>query len=271
MRRAGESTFAAAAPLQASAVRPTISYRRGGPGWRDALSALALAAATPAFAQGTTPVVPQPLPVKIQDENGVDVVSGYVDFSVRDVAIGSLQHMLMSAQNMNSDPFQPSIAWNSGFSRYQFRSNYKGGAQEHVPFYNPSADSRPRMTISVAGISETFLKNPNGTYEAMSGGALVDNGCVLFQGGTRLYTSSIGVQVDIDCRIIAGGAHGTATQIRYPDGSVISMNYHIQPAGQYGTSYGRLQSVTASDGKMLKYTYSGTRPRRTRAISTCHP
>jgi hypothetical protein len=201
-----------------------------------------------------TPAIPQPLPVKVADENGVDVVSGYVNFRVADVGIGPLQNEILSILNSNSSMFTIYNAVNNGgFTAGWSNTNFRGGGIYYTVPYSSTADSRHRMVVSVADINETFFINSDWTFESYTGGTLVDNNCD--GGGQRIYTSNDGVQVILSCGPSNGFLGGLATKITYPNGRVVDINYYTQAYGQYTRS--RIQSVTSSDGAMLRYNYAG--------------
>jgi hypothetical protein len=196
------------------------------------------------------PEIPQPLPVKMQDENGVDVVSGYVNFAVTDVGIGSLQNEILGVRNANSTIFTTYNGVNNGGFERTLRTPYWGGGLLYTVSYSNTFDSRSRMVIEVADISETFFINGDWSYESYTGGKLTPGNCTTVSSLT--YTSKDGVQVFLDCTLSVGYMV-TATKITYPDGRVVDINYGSYFDGQYTRR--RIQSVTASDGSMIKYNY----------------
>lgn len=201
---------------------------------------------------------PAPRQVSAIDENGVNVATGFVSFSVADVQIGPLQHTLLSVENRATPNVigEATLATNSGFLRSSLRDNFTGGASYQPPI-NPGGsgvDPRPSVTVSVGGVSGSFFVNSDGSYTPFNGGSLADNSCVMNQSGTRTFVSADGTEVLINCAIFAPG-WGAATKITYPNGLVVDMNYGYVSGGQ-----ARLQSVTRSDGFMLKYNYAANGP-----------
>lgn len=212
---------------------------------------LVLWGAAPAVTSAQTIAMPAPVEIKLEDENDVDVASGIVHFSVTDVSIGGLGHSTRSGHGYYINGFD---------RRLRYEDSFHGGLRVDYPEPHGGAwDYRTSFSVAVGGRSERFFINSDGSLEATNGGTLtLGSGTPLTfvcnaDSSVWTYTAGDGTVALIDRRFGAGatGACGAVTRITYPDGTIVRINYRLEPSG-----FTRLQSVTRNDGFQLKYNYA---------------
>lgn len=169
------------------------------------------------------------------DENGVDLFSGNVFWTVEDLSIGASQGRL--AHTYTAGSASPDL-----FTYYV------------APAYNVyvSGNSQPVTAVRVAfeGSSELFYLN-NSQWVSLNqrGSTLATN-----SNGSYTYTRRDGSVATLNSPSCG------ATTIAYPDGRVLTQtNKGVNlPAGvAYAAGlYCRIQSVTRSDGLQIKYSYA---------------
>ncbi|MDP5278047.1 hypothetical protein Q9Q95_03855 [Sphingomonas sp. DG1-23] len=204
--------------------------------------------------------MPEPLEIKMEDENGVDVASGFTHFSVDDVELAGLRHSIRSIHGN----------YVMGFPKGAMGDSFHGGLGYYSPIPGGGQwDYRPSWVVGMGGGGETFFINPNGTLEATKGGSLVADtpgvniGSLASCGNTGIwtYTAGDGAIMKIDTskghvglsggpRSVAPGFCGVATKITYPNGLIVDINVKSR-----NDRYSRIQSVTRNDGFQLKYNY----------------
>lgn len=221
----------------------------------------------PNFAHAQSLSLPSPAEVKMEDENGVDVVSGEPRFRVNDVSIGPLSHTISSYANAKS--------YTTGFPPgYGGLDNYFLGVGEIIPENVPSGttywDYRNRITVGIGVQSEDFFVNPDGSLEATKGGILdhstddiVNTHCRNWK-GIWTYTSNTGAIATIDMKKWDGGnglgspgVCGAVTQITAADGRITRFSYDVPNPASDGSGFARLKSINTNDGFQLKYNWTG--------------
>ena len=112
-----------------------------------------LFAASQAHAQQEAFPAPQPLTVKMADENGVDVLSGNVHFPIADAAIGDLAHVkTVPAYDSATQP-QP------GAGSPPERDNFIGG----LVFFEGHCEQEGEICYAFTGtLKRVTARGPNG-------------------------------------------------------------------------------------------------------------
>jgi hypothetical protein len=213
-------------------------------------AALALNAAVVPFSAAQNAGLPPP-EFSLRDENNVDLLGFFVYLQQADLSIGSNDHPLAHAIFSYADG--------------DWLSNDSGGALRFLDkdsfwgLVNWPGNSSPSNTtcmqpmyvgVTIGSSTETFVCLPGNTIVAAgSTGSTLSYDA----GNTFTYTKS-------DGEIIVYGQVPPAnpptpnrypTQIRYPDGRVLTWWYYDD-----GTGAPLLKSITRNDGLQLKYTYT---------------
>lgn len=194
-------------------------------------------AAAPASAQATYPT-----PRAAPDDNGVDVITGELNASLRSVSIGQPGVSALTYVNGYSD----------GFRQDSFILEMMGGGSSLV-------------ILNIHGRTVNFTKNSSGTYVADDA-----DGSTLVQNGTDyIYTARDGTSVDFrsayadPVSMPVVGWRGD--RITRPDGEVLTYHYRIEapppcPDDPFCVEPGdggvRVQSVTSNLGFQLKAYYA---------------
>lgn len=224
-------------------------------------AAWALTGLVPASAQTALPSPPE---AKIEDENGVDLVSGTMRLVVTDVSMGPFSHSRRSYARPKDYAY--GIAPNGGMvSSYELGV---GLAQPENPWPNQGVDSRWKYTVDVGAAREDFYINSDDTLEATRGGVLERSaGSSFCSGGIWTYRSGTGVVATINMELGGGGdgagapgSCGRVLQVNEPNGLITRFTYYVPYPNANGGGWAMLRSVNRNDGYQLKYRYTGTTP-----------
>jgi len=238
-----------------------------------AVPALTLLFASPVYAQTPPDTFPTPHPVdvKIEDENNIDLLTGSAHFAIPDASVGDLTHVKTVWAYDRST--QPELSTNPPPEL----DNFIGGltyedARDYTNF-NPSQwFPRPYYQIRMNGIGGNFYINQDHSLQSFDGNTLSGTGVTTWvpagssrdhpevldvNEGTWTFTARDGTLLYIDTnnrpRVGQYSQYvGIATQITYPTGLIVHVNYRPDCIG----TAPRIQSVTRNDGLMLKYTYA---------------
>jgi YD repeat-containing protein len=208
--------------------------------------AVVLLQAVPGIA--TAQMAPPSVPVySLSDINDVNLTSGTPYFTLKTLSVGAgqstIEHTLHSSGA--TIPFTPQDSFYGTMKKS--RTVWIGGSPYQA------------YSVSLGGSAEEFYVTggtlPNATFASLNerGSTLAPNG-----DGTYSYTTGDGTVMTIDSRLACEICYYgyVVTQVRYPDGRVLKMNYYVDPAT--GTTPG-LRSVTRNDGWQIKYNrVSGT-------------
>jgi YD repeat-containing protein len=245
------------------AVLITDVLRKAAPAIRQGLAVLAtLSFASSAAAQTTPSGLPTSVEVRAPDENGVDMYSGSIKFSIQDVSIGGMTHVVTSLNP--PDHTGSPLAFNRLTG---LMDNY----QAVVVIRPPCPSCMPIFTIGTGASSEQFtINSSNGNFTTGTGGGTVisdpsANCTAAASCGYWIYINTSGTAVSITN---VSGVPAMVTKVVHPDGLVERVvhatsfrdigtySYTNSPASAvpYQTGYPVL-SVNRSDGLQLKYQY----------------
>lgn len=190
------------------------------------LAALAssLSLACPAYAQQQPPLMPPE--VQLQDENGVDLMSGMVSFSIPTLSIGSGEFKIVrnyeyGEESQTLTSIQPD----------SLRSGVFASGTNNIVQVGPSTE---------------ILRHDGTGVVTYSGGKLAYNG-----DGTATFTTRDGTVVTIDVSGSSNGATGPTTKIVWPNGK--TWNYSYQVVGSPGAKGYTLLSITQNNGLQVRY------------------
>lgn len=200
----------------------------------------------PTLAQ-SEPEIPGPPVRSFVDENGVDRITGKLNFSFSDISIGNSEDKIVNSHHISGDVFAGLV------NEYNITADIIGGSLL-VP--------EQRAKLSIGGNSAIFILS-GGVYspEEADGSSLVQIGNDL------KYTSRDGAVI-IFKRFDTGiGLYlYKGSEITKPDGEHIVLHYRTYSSAWGGLSYA-LQSVNSNLGYQLKYEHDESNPTPTGIIT----
>lgn len=186
----------------------------------------------PALAQ-SEPGLPGPPTRSFVDENGVDRITGKINFSFSDISIGDSKGNMVNSHYMSGDVFSGLV------NEYDASVSIIGGSM-----WEP----QQRAKISIGGASTIFILS-DGVYKPEEA-----DGSSLVQIGNDLkYTSRDGIVVIFNRFDTGIGLYlYRGSEIAKPDGERIVLHYKDYPSMTGGMGYA-LYSANSSLGYQFKY------------------
>lgn len=177
-----------------------------------------------ARAQQQPPLMPPN--VSLRDENGVDLMSGMVSFSIPTLSIGNGEFKIVRTYEYEEKPTIVTTI---------LPDSLRAG----VFFSGPA-------NIAQVGQSKERVKFDGVNWFTYSGGKVVYPG-----NGTAIYTQSDGTEVTIDVTGSSDALTGPATKIVWPNGKIWTYSYQV--SGQEGAKTYSLTSIKQNNGLQIRY------------------